>query len=66
VATHNVQALIMSSIRDHSRKPDEQYAKIERLYPNMNYLELFARYHRPRWDVYGDQIEGSITLSAPK
>jgi N6-adenosine-specific RNA methylase IME4 len=27
------------------------------------YLELFARRQRSGWDVFGDQVEGSICLS---
>lgn len=62
VAARDVQALICSPVRDHSRKPDEQYAKIERLYPGAKYLEMFARRRRPGWDVFGNQVEGSISL----
>jgi N6-adenosine-specific RNA methylase IME4 len=38
----------------HSRKPDETYARIERLLPRP-YLELFARHSQPGWDGFGDQ-----------
>ena len=62
VAVHDIQALIYSSIREHSRKPDEQYHKIESLYPDCNYLELFARQERPGWDVFGNEVSNSITL----
>lgn len=62
VARHDIQALIYSPVREHSRKPDEQYAKIEKLYPNMRYLELFARHKRPGWDVWGNEIESDIEL----
>jgi len=54
----DVQALICSSVREHSRKPDEQYAKIERLYPDGPYLELFARRKRPGWDALGNELDG--------
>jgi len=62
VARHDIQALIYSPVREHSRKPDDQYRKIEALYPNMRYLELFARHRRPGWDVFGNEVEGSIEL----
>lgn len=42
--------------REHSRKPDEQYAIIEACSPGP-YLELFARGRRPRWDVWGNQAD---------
>lgn len=42
--------------REHSRKPDEQYAIVEScsLGP---YLELFARGTRPGWTVWGNQAD---------
>ena len=47
---------IISPRRTHSRKPDEQYAKVERLYPGP-YLELFARQRWPSWTSWGDQVD---------
>lgn len=61
-AVKDVRALIVSSVRQHSRKPDEQYANIERMYPSDSYLELFARRARPGWDVFGNEVENSIQL----
>ena len=57
-----IQALIYAPVREHSRKPDEQYTKVEKLYPHKRYLEMFARRRRPGWDVFGNQVEGSIRL----
>lgn len=62
VATKDVLALIYSPVREHSRKPDEQYNKIERLYPNKRYLELFARHKRDGWDAWGNEIKSDIRL----
>jgi N6-adenosine-specific RNA methylase IME4 len=62
VATKDVLALIYSPRREHSRKPDEQYGKIERLYPNMRYLELFARKKREGWDSWGNEVESDIEI----
>lgn len=47
--------------REHSRKPDEAYDLIERC-SDGPYLELFARTKRDGWDVFGNQVENSITL----
>jgi N6-adenosine-specific RNA methylase IME4 len=47
VAAQDVLSVIMAPVREHSRKPEEQYAKIERLYPYGAYLELFAHHQRP-------------------
>ncbi len=62
VNAHDVLAVIMSPVQEHSRKPDEQYEKIERLYPDRNYLEMFARRTRPGWKAFGNEVEGSISL----
>jgi len=40
--------------REHSRKPDEQYAIIEAC-SSAPFLELFARGSRPGWATWGDQ-----------
>lgn len=51
----DVSRWITSPRREHSRKPDEAYERIERLATGP-YLELFAR--RPAgesWDVWGNQ-----------
>lgn len=62
VKVHDERNFIISPLRKHSQKPDEQYDKIERLYPGMKYLELFARQRRPGWDAFGNEIEGSIQI----
>jgi N6-adenosine-specific RNA methylase IME4 len=46
--------------REHSRKPDEMYDVIEACSPGP-YLEMFARYPRPGWSVWGDEADESIT-----
>src|SRR4249920_821108 len=43
--------------REHSRKPDEQYALIEACSPGP-FLELFARGDRPGWASWGNQATG--------
>lgn len=42
--------------REHSRKPDEFYALIERCSPAPR-LELFARHPRPGWTQWGDELQ---------
>jgi N6-adenosine-specific RNA methylase IME4 len=54
IQARDVQQVIQAPPREHSRKPDEQYARIERLYHGP-YLELFARHRRDGWDVWGDE-----------
>ena len=48
--------------REHSRKPDEAYELIERMYPDLPRIELFARQARPGWDAMGER--GGIADSA--
>jgi N6-adenosine-specific RNA methylase IME4 len=52
----DVKKLIVSPRREHSRKPDEAYARIEALCAGP-YLELFARAARPGWDRWGAQSD---------
>lgn len=50
----DVKRLIIAPRREHSRKPVEIYASIERL-ADGPYLELFARSNRPGWDSWGTE-----------
>jgi N6-adenosine-specific RNA methylase IME4 len=50
----DVSELIIAPRREHSRKPDEFFARIER-YSRGPYCELFARETRPSWRQWGDQ-----------
>jgi len=52
----DVRKLIVSPRREHSRKPDEAYGRIERLCEGP-YLEMFARSTRPGWDGWGAESE---------
>jgi N6-adenosine-specific RNA methylase IME4 len=46
--------LLATRKREHSRKPDEQYAIVEACSPGP-YLELFARGTRKGWTAWGNQ-----------
>lgn len=50
-----VRQVIIAPRREHSRKPDEQYERIERLVAGP-YLELFARATRPGWCSWGNEV----------
>jgi N6-adenosine-specific RNA methylase IME4/ParB-like chromosome segregation protein Spo0J len=41
--------------REHSRKPDEAHELIERMYPELAKIELFARHGRAGWDCWGNE-----------
>lgn len=51
--------MIETRKREHSRKPDEQYDLIEACSPGP-YLEMFARYARPGWAVWGNESGDEI------
>lgn len=50
-----VREVIMEPRREHSRKPDETYSRIEALVGGP-YLELFARQAHPGWDAWGNEV----------
>lgn len=52
----DVRQVIIDKRREHSRKPDEIYSRIERLVDGP-YLEMFARQRRPGWDAWGNETE---------
>jgi len=49
-------SVISAPRREHSRKPDEAYELIERMYPQLPKIELFARHARPGWAAWGNEV----------
>lgn len=52
----NVRQGIIEPRREHSRKPDCVYERIEQLVAGP-YLELFARTQHPGWTSWGNQVD---------
>lgn len=52
----SIRQIIVAPLREHSRKPDEVYDRIER-YASGPYLDLFGRQQRPGWTVRGNESE---------
>jgi N6-adenosine-specific RNA methylase IME4 len=52
---------LYAPVQEHSHKPEEQYAIIERCSPGP-YLELFARRRRPGWHAWGNEIDSDVEL----
>jgi N6-adenosine-specific RNA methylase IME4 len=52
----DVREVILAPVREHSRKPDEFFARVER-YSSGPFLELFARERRSGWDAWGDELD---------
>jgi N6-adenosine-specific RNA methylase IME4 len=58
---HGQGTWLYAPVLEHSRKPAEQYAVIERCSPGP-YLELFARRPRPGWHVWGNEVDSDVVL----
>ncbi|WP_257016018.1 MT-A70 family methyltransferase [Rhodococcus sp. ACS1] len=52
---------MFAPLQDHSHKPEEQYAVIERISQGP-FLELFARRPQPGWHCWGDQTDSHISI----
>ena len=51
---------------EHSQKPDEVYAIVERLTPSARYFELFSRGGaRDNWDFHGDEVGKHAARTSP-
>ena len=59
---NTVHQVVMSRIEGHSKKPDEVRRRIERLMGDVPRVELFARQYPPGWDVWGNQVNGSVDI----
>jgi N6-adenosine-specific RNA methylase IME4/ParB-like chromosome segregation protein Spo0J len=55
-------SVITAPRREHSRKPDEVYEVIERMYPELPKIELFARSAREGWAAWGNQVPAEATV----
>ena len=51
---NNIHEVIISPLREHSRKPEEAYERIER-YSAGPYADVFSRETRKGWDGFGDE-----------
>lgn len=58
-----VHSVIVSPVRDHSRKPDEARERIVRLMGDLPRIELFARERAPGWSCWGNEVESDVTLA---
>jgi N6-adenosine-specific RNA methylase IME4 len=50
----NIHEVIIAPVREHSRKPDEAFERMER-YCSGPRLDLFARESRPGWSSWGNE-----------
>lgn len=64
-ADRGILSIIYANVMEHSRKPDDQYRKIEALYPGKRRLELFARRRWPGWDAWGNEVRCDVEMAGP-
>ena len=58
VKSHSVRQIVISPLREHSRKPDEVRDRIKQLVgPDNSCIELFAREGSTGWDVWGNEVD---------
>ena len=50
------KSIITGENKVHSKKPDVVYEIIESMFPEMKYLELFARQKRDGWESWGNEL----------
>lgn len=53
---NDIRELIIAARREHSRKPDQFYERVERYVGPVRKLEMFSRTQRPGWDAWGDEV----------
>lgn len=51
-----IHTVFREKVQRHSQKPEIAYQIIERLYPETNKLELYARKTRDGWDCWGNEV----------
>lgn len=51
-----IHTVFRERVTKHSKKPDIAYEIIERLYPNLKKLEMYARETRDGWDSFGNEV----------
>lgn len=57
VLDHGVRQLIVAPKSTHSRKPAEQYDRLEALFgTEVMRLEMFSRQSRPGWTAWGNEV----------
>lgn len=53
--SRSVHEVIIAPRREHSRKPDEAYERIEQ-FCDGPYADVFSRQSRPGWDSFGNEV----------
>lgn len=51
-----IHTVFREKVTKHSKKPEIAYEIIERLYPHLRKLEMYARNTRHGWDCFGNEV----------
>jgi len=51
-----IHSVFTEKVQKHSQKPEISYEIINRLYPNLKKLELYARQERDGYDCWGNEV----------
>jgi len=60
-----IHSVFREQVRRHSQKPEIAYQIIERLYPSLTKLEVFARNRRRGWDAFGNELPSETVSDEP-
>ena len=56
VLDNSISQVILTKKDRHSKKPHKCYTLLERLYGEVDRIEMFARHRREGWDTWGNQV----------
>lgn len=59
----NIRQFLSEMRGKHSEKPEEIRFRIESMFPDQNKLEMFARKSSDGWDVFGNEVENSVSIN---
>lgn len=66
VTDHGVRAVKSATVGRHSKKPDEFRDDIVKMLGDVPRLEMFAREATEGWDLFGNEVDSSITIGNVK
>lgn len=52
-----IHTVFREQVKQHSKKPEIAYQIIERLYPDLRKIEMYARNTRDGWDCFGNEVK---------
>lgn len=66
-ASKSVREVILSPVREHSRKPAEFRERVDQYVgPGIRVVELFSREPHPGWDQWGNEVTKFSTAHEPR